>query len=281
MARARAIRGRHELQAEAARGGQRRGRRLQATGMARMTLRRLQILKAAQTDKIRDRLTQAGYRSREAIGIYAGVKLACPLLFTFVAFCLVYPLAMGGIPLALRPIALVGAALLGFFGPDLYLLNSSSKRRQALQKALPDGLDLLVICAEAGLSLDAALNRVADEITPSSPEMADELGVTSVELNFLPERRLALENLARRVKLQAMRGVINTLIQTEKYGTPLSQALRVLSSEFRDQRMLRAEEKAARLPATLTVPMILFILPTLFIVLVGPAMIDVYDQITK
>ena len=194
---------------------------------------------------------------------------------------MVYFLDLGDIPLQYRPLALVGAALLGFFGPDIYLSNVSSKRRHALRKALPDGLDLLVICAEAGLSLDTALNRVADEIATSSPEMADELGITSVELNFLPERRTALENLSKRVKIPAMRGVINTLIQTEKYGTPLSQALRVLSAEFREQRMLLAEEKAARLPAILTVPMILFILPTLFIVLVGPAMIDVYDQISK
>ena len=112
-------------------------------------------------------------------------------------------------------------------------------------------------------------------------ELADELALTAVELNFLPERRQALANLAKRVDLPAARGVVNTLIQTEKYGTPLAQSLRVLSAEFREQRMLRAEEKAARLPATMTVPMILFILPTLFIVLVGPAMIDVYDNMTK
>ena len=176
---------------------------------------------------------------------------------------------------------MVGAVLLGFFGPDIFLSNVATKRRQALQKSLPDGLDLLVICAEAGLSLDTALNRVADEMALSAPELSDELALTSVELNFLPERRLALANLAKRVGLPAIRGVVNTLIQTEKYGTPLAQSLRVLSAEFREQRMLKAEEKAARLPATLTVPMILFILPTLFIVLVGPAMIGVYDQMTK
>jgi tight adherence protein C len=131
------------------------------------------------------------------------------------------------------------------------------------------------------LSLDTALNRVADEIGPSAPELADELAMTAVELNFLPERRQALLNLGRRCDLPAIRGVVNTLVQTEKYGTPLSQSLRVLSGEFREQRMMRAEEKAARLPATLTVPMIVFILPTLFIVLIGPALIDVFDQLSK
>ncbi|MGD9512350.1 MAG: type II secretion system F family protein, partial [Geminicoccaceae bacterium] len=197
------------------------------------------------------------------------------------ALLLVYGAQLGHLPMAWRPAVPLVAVLFGFLAPDLYLRNAAAKRRHALQKALPDGLDLLVICAEAGLSLDAALNRVAEEVAVSAPELADELALTAVELNFLPERRQALANLAKRVDLPAARGVVNTLIQTEKYGTPLAQSLRVLSAEFREQRMLRAEEKAARLPATMTVPMILFILPTLFIVLVGPAMIDVYDNMTK
>ncbi|MEL6963722.1 MAG: type II secretion system F family protein, partial [Pseudomonadota bacterium] len=156
--------------------------------------------------------------------------------------------------------------------------NNTTKRQQRLAKSLPDGLDLLVICAESGLSLDAGLERVSREISNASPELAEELQLTSVELGFLPERRQALLNLNRRTNLSAIRGVVNTLVQTEKYGTPLSQSLRVLANEFRDQRLLRAEEKAARLPATLTVPMIVFILPVLFIVLVGPAIISVMDN---
>ena len=271
---------RRELQASTARS-ERPSRRLAATGIARIVRRRLHLLRNVQTVKIRDRLSQAGFRSRESVSIYAAAKMACPILFAALALLVVSLIGNQEMPALYRPLIPSIASLLGFFGPDIFLANMASKRRQALQLAMPDGLDLLVICAEAGLSLDSALSRVAQEIAASSPELADELGVTSIELNFLPERRMALENLARRVALPAMRGVINTLIQTEKYGTPLSQALRVLSAEFRDQRMLKAEEKAARLPATLTVPMILFILPTLFIVLVGPAMIDVYDQITK
>ena len=136
-----------------------------------------------------------------------------------------------------------------------------------------------MICAESGLSLDAALDRVANEIGGANAELAEELSLTSIELGFLPDRRQALLNLNRRTNLPAIRGVVNTLLQTEKYGTPLSQSLRVLANEFRDQRLLRAEEKAARLPATLTVPMILFILPVLFIVLVGPAIISVMDNL--
>ena len=181
----------------------------------------------------------------------------------------------------LKPAVAAGAGMLGLFAPDLYLSNATKKRRQAIIKGLPDGLDLLVICAEAGLSLDTALTRVAEEIGPSAPQLAEELGVTAVELAFLPERRQSLLNLSRRCDIAQVRGLVNTLLQTEKDGTPLAQSMRVLAAEFREQRMLRAEEKAARLPAILTVPMILFILPTLFIVLAGPAMLSVYDSLVK
>ena len=272
---------RQELQA-AATGVERRRQRTQLPpGLVPILMRRLHRLQASQLEKIRGKLMRAGFRSREAVGIYAGAKFAGPVLGGLVAFMLVYGVHLGNVPPAYRPLALVVAVLIGFAAPDLHLANAAAKRRQALQKALPDGIDLLVICAEAGLSLDTALNRVAEEMAVSAPELADELALTGVELNFLPERRMALANLARRVDLPALRGVVNTLIQTERYGTPLAQSLRVLSAEFREQRMLRAEEKAARLPATLTVPMIMFILPTLFIVLVGPAMIDVYDNLSK
>jgi tight adherence protein C len=270
-----------ELQGEATRAERRRSRAQLPPGLLPLLMRRLRRMQSGQLDRIRGKLLTAGFRSREAIGIYVGAKLAGPFLLAAVAFLLVYGVQVGHLPMAWRPAVPLAAVLLGFLAPDLYLRNAAAKRRHALQKALPDGLDLLVICAEAGLSLDAALNRVAEEVAISAPELADELALTAVELNFLPERRLALANLAKRVDLPAARGVVNTLIQTEKYGTPLAQSLRVLSAEFREQRMLRAEEKAARLPATMTVPMILFILPTLFIVLVGPAMIDVYDSMTK
>jgi tight adherence protein C len=150
-----------------------------------------------------------------------------------------------------------------------------------MQKALPDALDLMVICAEAGLSLDAAINRVASEISPTSPALADEFGLTLLELRFLPDRRQALENLAKRVELKAVQALVNTLFQTDKFGTPLAQALRVLAHELRSERMLRAEEKAARLPAVMTVPLIVFILPALFVVLLGPAILDLGDVFTK
>jgi hypothetical protein len=149
--------------------------------------------------------------------------------------------------------------------------NLITKRTDAIRKGLPDALDLLVICAEAGLTVDAAFNRVAKELGRAYPELGDEFALTSIELSFLQERRQAFENLAYRVKLDSVKGVVTTMIQTERYGTPLASALRVLSAEFRNERMMRAEEKAARLPAIMTVPLILFILPVLFVVILGPA----------
>ena len=182
-------------------------------------------------------------------------------------------------PAMMRLTLTMTAIVAGVFAPEIYVRNVISKRRKALQKGLPDALDLLVICTEAGLGLDAALNRVSGEIAPNSPELADELTLTALELGFLPERKKALDNLNARTDLAAIRGVVNTLVQTEKYGTPLASSLRVLGAEFREERMLKAEEKAAKLPATLTVPMILFILPTLFIVLLGPAGINAMDAL--
>jgi tight adherence protein C len=243
--------------------------------------RRFRLLHSARSDAIRAQLLRAGLRSRDTVPVYVAAKIILPMLTIAIVFLFTRDSGPFQLSVPIRSCALIASAIFGFFVPDIYIRNRMEKRRQSLLKGLPDGLDLMVICAEAGLSLDASLNRVAQEIGPSAPELADELALTAVELSFLPERRQALVNLENRSSLPAIRGVVNTLIQTEKYGTPLSQSLRVLSNEFRDTRMLRAEEKAARLPATLTVPMILFILPTLFIVLVGPAMLDVYDNLIK
>ena len=173
----------------------------------------------------------------------------------------------------------VAGILVGSYkAPDLWLKNKVKKRSHAIRKGLPDALDLLVICAEAGLTVDAAFGRVARELGKAYPELGDEFGLTAIELGFLNERRQAFENLANRVDLEAVRGVVTTMIQTEKYGTPLASALRVLSAEFRNERMMRAEEKAARLPAIMTVPLILFILPVLFIVILGPAACSINDS---
>ncbi len=149
----------------------------------------------------------------------------------------------------------MAAVLFGFYAPKLYLRNVADKRAKQIQLGLPDGLDLMVICAEAGLSLDATLVRVSRELANTWPELAEEFGITAAELTFLPERRMAFENLNARTDSEGIRGVVNTLQQTAKFGTPLAQSLRVLAAEMRTARMTRAEEKAARLPALLTIPM--------------------------
>ena len=162
--------------------------------------------------------------------------------------------------------------------PDLVLKNMRQKRLESIRKALPNSLDMLVICAEAGLSSDASLKRVVAETSRKSSVLGEELNQTALELSFMPERRQALENLAERAPLPSVNAFCNTMIQAEKYGTPLARAFKVLSQEQRNERMLRAEEKAGRLPATMTVPMMIFILPALFIVLIGPAVLDILDN---
>ena len=249
-------------------------RKRASVGALKRILDRMKLLRGDEARKTSDQLAQAGWRSRDAIVIYLGLRLALPFVGALAGFFLLFTF----MPEASATNKLLGvlvAGILGGFAPVLGLKQAIKGRQTRLRRQLPDGLDLLVICAEAGLSLDAALTRVSRELGLSAPDLADELGLTSVELGFLPNRRQALMNLAKRTELPPIRGVVNTLVQTERYGTPLAHSLRVLSSEFREERMLKAEEKAAKLPATLTVPMILFILPTLFIVLIGPAIIQV------
>jgi tight adherence protein C len=254
-------------------------RQKESLSVMRRVVKLLKLMQSQQSSKLTDRLAQAGLRSRDAVTVFLFFKVAMPVLLAAAVFLLVHFLEIADLSPAVRLCAVLGGAGLGFFAPELYVSNLTSKRQLALSKGLPDALDLLVICAESGLALDIALERVANEMGAANPVLAEEIELTSIELGFLPERRQALLNLSRRTNLPAIRGVVNTLLQTEKYGTPLSQSLRVLANEFRDQRLLRAEEKAARLPATLTVPMIVFILPVLFIVLIGPAIISVMDNL--
>lgn len=248
--------------------------------MARV-VQRLRLMQGQKTQEMREKLAKAGLRSREALIAFLFAKLILPLGFGVVALVLIKGLGMFKLPPNGELLTCLGAVLFGSVGPGIWLKNKIDKRYQLIRKGVPDALDLLVICVEAGLSLDAALGRVAREFGAGAPELADELRLTALELSFLPERRMALDNLAKRVDLPAIRALVGSLQQTEKYGTPLAQSLRVLAGEFRTERMLRAEEKAARLPATLTVPMVVFILPSLFIVLIGPAVLHVLDALRK
>lgn len=239
-----------------------------------LQLKNIPLLASAELKK---NLLRAGMRQKEAMTTFSLFKLCMPFALFMLGLFLTSVIGLGGTQPAIKLLILLGMPVFGFMLPDIWLKNAIQKREEVLRKGLPDAFDLLVICAEAGLGLDAALDRVSREMAGSQKILAEEIGLTAVELGFLPDRRAALLGFAERVQLANVRALVNTLVQSEKYGTPLAQALRVLSAEMRDERMMRAEEKAAKLPATLTVPMILFILPTLFIVLLGPAIIKVLD----
>ena len=251
----------------------------QAADNVRQLLMQFKMLQDDQLKKTQTKLMQAGIRTKDLAFFIIFARFVLPVVLGVTAVLLLYVFDFFPEWSALRRyMTLAGAVVGAYKAPDLWLKNKITKRSHAIRKGLPDALDLLVICAEAGLTVDAAFNRVAKELGKAYPELGDEFGLTAIELGFLNERRQAIENLATRVDLEAVRGVVTTMIQTEKYGTPLASALRVLSAEFRHQRMMRAEEKAARLPAIMTVPLILFILPTLFVVILGPASCSIHDS---
>ncbi|MBM7405629.1 MULTISPECIES: type II secretion system F family protein [Sphingomonas] len=253
----------------------------ETTDWMRATLSSLKVLQDEQLKAAQTKLLQAGIRSREwAVAVIFG-RLVLPILIGGPVAFVVYGTDTFATWGPLKSYLVVAVALVASYkAPDIYLKNRITKRSDAIRKGLPDALDLLVICAEAGLTVDAAFGRVARELGRAYPELGEEFSLTAIELGFLTERRQAFENLTQRIDLDAIRSVATTMIQTEKYGTPLASALRVLSAEFRNERMMRAEEKAARLPAIMTVPLILFILPTLFVVILGPAACSISDALS-
>jgi tight adherence protein C len=252
--------------------------RQSALQIMRRSTQRFTILKDRQSQDMRRLLVSAGYRSRDAVVVYTFFKLVSPFVFLAGAALYVYGLNPIGKGPLFDAAAVMAAALFGSKLPDIILKNTRDKRLDSIRKALPDALDMLVICAEAGLGTDAAIKRVVVEMGRNGNVLSEELNQTALELSFMPERRQALENLAERAPLPSIQAFVNTLIQTEKYGTPLARAFKVLSAEQRNERMMKAEEKAGRLPATMTVPMMLFILPALFVVLIGPAILDILDN---
>lgn len=256
-------------------------RKSDTTDKMKDQLGKMKVLQESQIEIVQQKLAYAGYRNKELAVIIIGLRAVLPIVLGIVGFIIFYMVDFFDFGEgSLKKVFGFGAmVLLGYKGPELFLSNKASKRTKEIQKGLPDALDLLVICAEAGLTVDAAFNRVAKELGRAYPELGDEFALTAIELSFLNERKKAFDNLAYRVNLEAVKGVVTTMIQTERYGTPLASALRVLSAEFRNERMMRAEEKAARLPAIMTVPLILFILPVLFIVILGPAACSINDAL--
>ena len=272
---------RRVLQDELINGNPRHKPRSKQLDFAEQVVEQFKLLKSSKAEEAREKLQKAGYRSKESLTIYLFAKLVLPIAAALGGLIAFQVFQFANVGKNMATALSVGAVILGAFAPDIYVKNMVQRRLKVIQKGLPDSYDLMVICAEAGLSIDAALQRVSQEMSQGAPELADELSLTAIELSFLPDRTKALYNFTDRVPLPGVVGLVNTLMQTERYGTPLAQSLRVLSAELRNERMMKAEEKAARLPAIMTVPMVTFILPPLMMVLLGPAGIKTVDALSS
>ena len=239
----------------------------------KQVVRWLNLRKALETDETRERLKMAGMRGQAPVVAFLFFRAVMPI-FTFI-IPLIYLFFFNdhGLSPLLRIAVAVGGAYVGFYLPNIFITNLIQRRQKSIRQAFPDSLDLLLICVQAGMSVEAAMSKVASEISPRSIELAEEFSLTTAELSYLQERRLAYENLGKRTGIPVVRAVGTSLIQAERYGTAISQALRTLAKESREMRMAEAERKAAGLPPKLTVPMIVFFLPVLFIVILGPALL--------
>jgi tight adherence protein C len=246
-------------------------------GMYKNVVDRLQLSKLLEDPKVVDKLAQAGFRGPKPVSTFYFFRFVLPFVFAVVAAFYLYVVNGFGL-LPVQKIAVCFFALtVGYYAPNIYISNIAQKRRESIVQAFPDALDLMLICVESGMSIEAAIAKVGAEVGSASMELAEELSLLTAELSYLPERRLAYEGLARRTNHPGIRSVVTAMIQAERYGTPLGAALRVMAKENRELRLSAAEKKAAALPAKLTVPMILFFLPVLFIVIMGPAIIKIQD----
>ena len=251
--------------------------RQQSKGGIAQLVEALNLHKIFDAENTRKKLRQAGYRLEKHLVTFLAIRLLAPFVLAFIAY-LYAPFVLGedAAPNKILLIVILGF-LVGNFLPGIWLTNAITKRRESIRDAWSDALDLMLICVESGQSIEQALNRVSLEIASQSRPLAEELQLTMAELSYLNDRRKALENLAERTGLPTVRSVVTAMIQSERYGTPLAQALRTLAKENRDERMQMVEKKAAALPPKLTVPLIVFFLPVIFIVLLGPAIIRVQE----
>jgi tight adherence protein C len=236
---------------------------------------RFSLSKWLGTDEAKKQMMMAGYRGPQAEVGFLFFRLVTPIGLFFFALIYLFLLSNFGWPVMFNFGAAIAAAYLGIKAPELYLRNQIAKRQKSIARAVPDALDLLLICVESGMSIEPAFRKVAQEIGAQSMPLAEEFTLTTAELSFLPDRRAAYDNLASRTGVDSLKQIITVLNQAERYGTPLGQALRVVSQESRTRRMNEAEKKAAALPPKLTVPMILFFLPVLFAVIITPAVLQV------
>ena len=250
-------------------------------GFKKRIVDRLNLMKMLEDPKVADKMAQAGFRGPKPLTTFYFFRFTSP--FIFMAFGIFYLFVLNdfGLTVMMRVAGVMVLAMMGFYAPNIYLANRISKRRLSIMQAFPDALDLLLICVEAGMSIEAAIQKVSQEIGGSSIDLAEELSLLSAELSYLPDRRMAYENLAKRTNHPGVKSVATAMTQAETYGTPLGTALRVMAKENRDMRLSAAEKKAAALPAKLTVPMIVFFLPVLFVVILGPAIINIQDTLAK
>lgn len=236
---------------------------------------RLNLVKQAGDSNMVQGLRMAGYRGQGPIVTFLAIRLIMPFVLFAIADFYIFVVLQPQYPFFLKLSIVIAAALFGYYAPAIYVKNRIAKRQKSIRRAWPDALDLILICVESGMGIESAFRKVSEEIGPQSMELAEELGLTTAELSYLPDRRQAFENLATRTGLDGIKGVVTCLRQAEKYGTPVGQSLRVFAQEQRDTRMSEAEKKAAALPPKLTVPMIVFFLPVLFAIIITPAAIQI------
>ncbi len=241
----------------------------------KQTVERLKLSNILESPDTREKLARAGYRGQAPLVTFMFFRFVMPFIVFVVALVYLFVITHFHWTALMKTVAAFAAALAGFYLPDMFVSNQIARRQESIMHAFPDALDLLLICVESGMSIESAFTKVASEIGPQSVELAEEFGLTTAELSYLPERRQAFENLAKRCGHSGVKAVSAALNQAEKYGTPMGQALRVTAQENREMRMQEAERKAAALPAKLTVPMIIFFLPCLFVVILGPAVMRV------
>jgi tight adherence protein C len=230
------------------------------------------------SEELRDKLKTAGLRGQTPLVTYMFFRVAAPPIVFLVALFYFFVVYENTYSSSMRVLFALCAAYAGFYLPNVFLENLAQKRQTSIKQAFPDSLDMLLICVQSGMSVEAAFGKVAKEVSLQSIELGEELSLTTAELSYLQDRRQAFDNLGKRTGIPGVKAVATALVQAERYGTPVSQALRVMAKENRDIRMSEAEKKAAALPPMLTVPMIVFFLPVLFLVILGPAAIRFWEM---
>jgi tight adherence protein C len=237
---------------------------------------KLNLRSVFETEEVRDKLKMAGLRGQAPLVGYMFFRVAMPAIIAVIALLYLFVIADYDYPVLVKLGLAVGAAYIGFYLPNMFIENLIQRRQTSIKNAFPDSLDMLLICVQSGMSIEAAFQKVSSEVGATSLELAEELSLTTAELSYLQDRRQAFENLGKRTGIPGIKAVATALIQAERYGTPVGTALRVMAKENREMRMSEAEKKAAALPPKLTVPMIVFFLPVLFVVILGPAIIQVF-----